>query len=143
MWKWADGISAVTNKNMKNEIMAEPRKPRLRVLIVENSAVLRASLRDIFSTLPGMEVVGEAKDGVEALEAIRELRPDVITLDIQMPRMSGVEVLRRIPKDSCQVIMLTAQADDIYLEKCRELNAHHFFDKITEFELFVDLVKVM
>ena len=139
----AGRYQAVTNKNMKNEIMVEPRKPRLRVLIVENSAVMRASLVDIFSALPGMEVVGEAKDGVEALEAIRELRPDVITLDIQMPRMSGVEVLRRIPKDSCQVIMLTAQADNLYLEKCRELNAHHFFDKITEFELFVDLVKVM
>lgn len=130
-------------KNMKNEIVMEPRKARLRVLIVENSAVLRASLQDVFSTLPGMEVVGEARDGVEALEAIRDLHPDVVTLDIQMPRMGGMEVLRRIPKDSCQVIMLTAQSDELYLEKCRELNAHHFFDKITEFERFVELVTVM
>jgi two-component system, chemotaxis family, protein-glutamate methylesterase/glutaminase len=128
---------------MKVEIMMEHRPRRLRVLIVENSAVLRACLQEVFSVLPGMEVVGEAQDGIEALAAIRELQPDVITLDIQMPRMNGLEVLRRIPKDSCQVIMLTAQSDALYLRKCRELNAHHFFDKLTEFQHFVDLMKEM
>ena len=128
---------------MTNQVTEEQQQRRRRVLIVENSAIMRGILHDIFSVLPHVEVVGEARDGVEALEAIQKLHPDVMTLDIQMPRMGGLEVLQRMPKDHCQVIMLTGQADDFYQKKCRELNAHHFFDKITEFNRFVEFVKVM
>lgn len=104
---------------------------------------MRQNLRDTFTGLPRLEIVGEAKDGLETLHAAHILKPDVITLDIHMPKMSGIEVLQRIQKDGCKVIVLTALVDEIYREKCRELNADYFFDKITEFDQFVNLLKTM
>ena len=68
----------------------------LRVLIVDDSVFIRTVLSDILTRAPGIEVIGKACDGVEALPMIEELKPDVITLDIQMPRMDGIETLKQI-----------------------------------------------
>lgn len=70
-------------------------QPR-RVLIVDDSAFMRASLRHIVGALPGFTVAGEAKDGREAVEAIRRERPDIVTLDIDMPLLDGIGVLREL-----------------------------------------------
>ena len=113
---------------------------RQRVLIVENSPVMRKIIGDVFAPLPRMEVVGHAKDGVEALESIAQLQPDIVVMDIQMPRLSGLEVLKRLPPGQCRVIMLSAHADEFYVEKCRQLRADNFFDKLTDFHAFVDYV---
>jgi two-component system, chemotaxis family, protein-glutamate methylesterase/glutaminase len=67
-----------------------------RVLIVDDSAFMRASLRHIVSNAPGFTVVGEANDGQAALEAIRLHRPHIVTLDIDMPNMDGIGVLKRL-----------------------------------------------
>jgi len=104
---------------------------------------MRKIITDVFTVLPRMEVVGEARDGIEALEAIHRLQPDLLVMDIQMPRMSGLEVLKRMPKDCCRVIMLSAHADPFYMEKCRELHADYFFDKLTDFHGFVEFVSAM
>ena len=90
-----------------------------------------------------MEVVGEARDGAEALEVFQDLQPDVLTLDIQMPKMRGLEVLKRLSGTDCRVILLTSYADDMYREKCLELNVLGFYDKITEFHDFLEFVKSM
>lgn len=90
-----------------------------------------------------MEVVGEARDGAEALEVFQDLQPDVLTLDIQMPKMRGLEVLKRLSGTNCRVILLTAYGDDMYREKCLELNVLGFYDKITEFHDFLEFVKSM
>lgn len=70
--------------------------PAMRVLIVDDSAFMRASLKHIVGAAPGFAVVGEAKDGLEAVEAIRTLRPDIVTLDIDMPGLDGIGVLRAV-----------------------------------------------
>lgn len=70
-------------------------QPR-RVLIVDDSAFMRASLRHIVGALPGFTVAGEAKDGREAVEVIRRDRPDIVTLDIDMPLLDGIGVLREL-----------------------------------------------
>ena len=127
-------------KGMSSEVRKESRARRARVLIVENSPVMRKIIGDVFASLPHMQVVGQARDGIEALEAIEHFHPDIVVMDIQMPRMSGLEVLMRIPKDSCRGIMLSAHADPFYVEKCQELHAHHFFDKLADFPRFVELV---
>jgi DNA-binding NarL/FixJ family response regulator len=116
---------------------------KLRVLIADDSPVMREYLRDVFSMKPGMEVVGEASDGEEALEVFRKVSPDVLTLDIQMPKMSGIDVLRKISGKGCRVILLTANADEMYRKKCLELNVLGFYDKITEFHDFIEFVKLM
>ncbi len=68
----------------------------LRVLIVDDSVFIRTVLSDLLNRAPDIEVIGTACNGVEALPMIEELKPDVITLDIQMPQMDGIETLRQI-----------------------------------------------
>jgi two-component system chemotaxis response regulator CheB len=71
-------------------------KPRIRVLIVDDSAVVRQTLSDVLSADPGIEVIGTASDPFVAAERMREQAPDVITLDIEMPRMDGLTFLQKI-----------------------------------------------
>jgi YesN/AraC family two-component response regulator len=112
---------------------------KTRVLIVDDSARLREGLTSLCSLQSKLEVVGTAGDGVEALEAIRNLKPDVVSLDICMPRMSGIEVLRAIRRDhlSCTPIVLSGMADKIFSKKCLELGAKYVFDQGTELEKFL------
>lgn len=69
---------------------------RLSVLVADDSALYRQMLQNILQRIPGVEVVGVAVDGVEAVSRVLELRPDVITLDVQMPRLDGLGVLREL-----------------------------------------------
>ncbi len=86
---------------------------------MDDSAFMRMVLKDIIDSQPDMQAVGFAKDGVEALEIITEKRPDVVTLDIEMPRMNGIEALKQImAKCPTRVIMvssLTEEGADITL----------------------------
>lgn len=69
---------------------------RLTVLVADDSALYRQMLHNVLQRIPGVEVVGMASDGVEAVAKVVELRPDVITLDVQMPRLDGLGVLREL-----------------------------------------------
>src|SRR5580698_2815899 len=96
------------------------RRP-LRVLAVDDSAVMRGVLRTVFElhasqgdeSLPRMELCGLMRDGVEALEAVKELAPDVLLLDLEMPRMNGLEVLAklRVLAPTLPVIMCSAHTE--------------------------------
>ena len=109
------------------------------MLIVDDSARLREGLTSLCSLQSKLEVVGTAGDGVEALEAIRNLKPDVVSLDIRMPGMSGIDVLRAIRRDrlSCTPIVLSGMADKIFRKKCLQLGAKYVFDKSVELEKFL------
>jgi len=79
------------------------------VLVVDDSMFMRKVITDLLSSDPGIEVVGTARDGRDALEAVRRLRPDVITLDIEMPKMDGITALKELMKtDPAPVIMVSA-----------------------------------
>jgi two-component system chemotaxis response regulator CheB len=121
------------------------RKKKVRVLIVDDSGPMRGMLTSACSPLSRLKVVGHAKDGLEALELIHELKPDVITLDIRMPRMSGIEVLRAIKAEhfGCVVIVLSGVIQEIYRQKCMELGAKHVFEKATEFEKLMQVFRAM
>jgi NarL family two-component system response regulator LiaR len=86
----------------------------IRVFIADDHAVVREGLRALIGTEPGIEVAGEAADGCEAVAGIRSLHPDVILLDLVMPRKSGLEVIDEITQDDPQarILVLTSFADD-------------------------------
>jgi|YNPNPStandDraft_1061719.scaffolds.fasta_scaffold24771_2 two-component system response regulator NreC len=82
---------------------------RIRVLLADDHAVLRDSLAAFLGLYPDIEVVGQAADGVETLAQIAALHPDVVLLDLNMPGLGGLEVLRRAGKEhpECRVVVLT------------------------------------
>lgn len=90
------------------------------VLICEDEPLARETLRDFIAGWPALRLVGEAADGREALEAIRRLAPDIVFLDIQMPEMTGLEVLRQLADPPC-VVFTTAY--DEYAVTAFELDA--------------------
>jgi two-component system, NarL family, response regulator LiaR len=86
----------------------------IRVLIVDDHAIVRRGIRALLEAEEGFEVVGEAQDGQEALERIRTLDPDVVLLDLLMPRMDGIEVTRRLKAEDgrVRILVLTSFAAD-------------------------------
>lgn len=86
----------------------------IRVLIVDDHSVVREGLRAFLELQDGLEVVGEAADGEEAIEAASRLRPDVILMDLVMPQLGGVAAMRRLREEApdARVIVLTSFLDD-------------------------------
>jgi len=86
----------------------------IRILIADDHAVVRAGLRALLKTEPDMEVVGEADDGVQAVLKARSLRPDVLLLDLVMPRQDGIEATRQIVHEdlTVRILVLTSFAED-------------------------------
>src|SRR5690554_5779226 len=89
----------------------------IRVLIVDDHAMVRAGLRRILELEPDLQVVGEASDGVEAVEKSQATQPQVVLMDITMPRLNGVEATRalRTKVPSARVVALTIHTDDQYV----------------------------
>ena len=87
--------------------MAEP----LRLLIVDDEPPARARLRRLLAALPGVQVVGEAGSGLQALALAESLRPDALLLDVQMPELSGLDVAASLPEDGPAVVFVTAYDD--------------------------------
>ncbi|MFY9926939.1 MAG: response regulator transcription factor, partial [Streptosporangiaceae bacterium] len=87
---------------------------RIRVLAADDQRVVREGLAMLLGLLPDVEVVGTAADGAEVLAVVAELKPDVILMDLRMPRMDGVETTRRLREShpEVKVVVLTTYADD-------------------------------
>lgn len=86
--------------------------PRNRtVLVVDDSALIRAVVRDLIGEIDGFEVIGTASDGPEALAAVKALAPDIVTLDVEMPGMDGLAVLERIMRESPRPVVMLSGAE--------------------------------
>lgn len=103
----------------------------IRVLIADNEAVIRSSLRLLVEHEPGMSVIGEAADGREAVDLAREYRPDVVLMDVQMPRMNGLEATRLLCSEVAgpRVIVLTMFDLDEYVFEALRAGASGFLLK--------------
>jgi DNA-binding NarL/FixJ family response regulator len=103
----------------------------LRVLLADDHGIVRRGMRALLETEPGVTVVGEAADGLDALRMAEELRPDLLILDIGMPRLNGIDVAARAQKLQPQprVIMLSMHADESYVLRSLDAGARAYLLK--------------
>jgi DNA-binding NarL/FixJ family response regulator len=114
----------------------------IRILLADDQALVRAGFRALLDAQPGMQVVGEAADGEQAVRLVTGLMPDVVLMDIRMPRCDGLEATRRIAVDErlarVKIIILTTFDLDEYIFEAMRAGASGFLVKDTE---PVDLIR--
>jgi DNA-binding NarL/FixJ family response regulator len=118
----------------------------VKVLIVDDQSLVRAGFRMILEAEPDLEIVGEAGDGDEAVTAARELRPDVILMDVRMPNVDGLEATRRIldgAETGPRILILTTFDLDEYVYEALRSGASGFLLKDTPPEDLVDAIHVV
>lgn len=118
----------------------------IRVLLVDDHAMLRAGFRAILSTQPDIEVVGEAATGADGVRLAAELQPDVITMDVQMPDMDGIEATRRLiadPTSTASIAIVTTFDRDEYLFQALDAGAGGFLLKNAGPEELITAVRAL
>jgi YesN/AraC family two-component response regulator len=108
----------------------------MKIVIADDSSLLRDRIKSLLNGLKEKLVLYEAENGVEALNLIKDKKPDLVILDIRMPEMNGIEVLKRIRelKMKTKVCILSNYAYPIYKKKCLEAGADYFLSKTEDFE---------
>jgi DNA-binding NarL/FixJ family response regulator len=118
---------------------------RVRVLLVDDDALVRAGLRIILSSAEDLEVVGEADDGADAVAAVREHRPDVVLMDIRMAQLDGISAtaaLRRLARPPQVIVLTTFHADEQVLSALRS-GASGFLVKDTPPAQIINAIRVV
>jgi DNA-binding NarL/FixJ family response regulator len=116
----------------------------IRVLLADDQRLVRSGFRLILKGEPDLEVVGEAGDGLEAVEQVRTLRPDVVLMDIRMPKLDGIEATRRIADepDAPRVLVLTTFDEDEYVFGALRAGASGFLLKDAPEDQLVAAIRV-
>jgi len=124
--------------------MAETDQP-IRVILADDHAVVRQGIRQFLETGSNIAVVAEASDGLEAVQLIREHRPDVAVLDIQMPGQSGIEVTRtlRAERFPVGILILTAFDDEPYIRAVLQAGANGYVLKTADAQEIVEAVQAV
>ncbi|AQZ63934.1 DNA-binding response regulator, LuxR family [[Actinomadura] parvosata subsp. kistnae] len=117
----------------------------VRVVLADDQPLIRAGLRMVIDTDPGIEVAGEAGTGAEAVQLVRRLRPDVVVMDIRMPAMDGIEATRAVTAESpaTRVIMLTTFDEDANVYASLRAGASGFLVKDMALEDILAAVHVV
>lgn len=118
----------------------------VRVVLVDDHALMRQGISTILSVQPGLDVVGEAASGEEALDVVPRLRPDVVCMDVEMPGIGGLEATRRLvgdPSVTARILMLTTFEREDYLLAALEAGASGFVLKNARPETLVDGIRAV
>ncbi|MRH42270.1 response regulator [Aquibacillus halophilus] len=113
-----------------------------KILIVDDAAFMRMMIKDILSK-NGFEVVGEAQDGVQAVEKFKELSPDLVTMDITMPEMDGITALKEIKKlnADAKIIMCSAMGQQAMVIDAIQAGAKDFIVKPFQSERVIEAIQ--
>lgn len=116
---------------------------RKTILIVDDHLVVREGLKLIFETEENYEIVGEAENGEKAVQLVEQLKPDLILMDLSMPKMSGIEVIKELNKrnNSAPIIILTTFNDDALIKEGLSLGAKGYLLKDTTRENLIRTVE--
>ncbi|MGA2840560.1 MAG: response regulator transcription factor [Steroidobacteraceae bacterium] len=119
--------------------------PAIRIVIAEDQALVRRGAAMLLSMEPDMEVVGQARNGVEAVELAQTLRPDVILMDLHMPLKGGVAATREITRDlpTCQVLVLTTLNDDETVFEAVRAGAHAYLLKDADEDELLETIRAL
>jgi len=116
----------------------------IRVMLADDEAMVRAGLRLVLEAEPDIDVVGEASDGVDALAAAAQLQPDVVLIDVHMPRLDGLSATRELlaSDPGIKVVVLTTFNDNSYVSEALRLGASGFLLKVAPPERLAEAVRV-
>ncbi len=134
----------MTSDSLKNPSPTSP--ARLRIFLADDHPILRSGLRHLIATQPDMEVIGEAADGRSTVQAVRELRPDVVVVDVTMPVLSGAratEELRRGETAGVKVLALSAHEDRGYAQQMLAAGASGYVLKRAAGEELVRAIRMV
>ncbi|MCX4731189.1 response regulator [Streptomyces sp. NPDC051658] len=125
--------------------MSTPTTPPIRVLIVDDQMMVREGFSVLLNAMPGIEVVGEAVDGRQAIAQVAALRPDVVLMDIRMPELNGIEATREIvaADADAKVLVLTTFDLDEYVYQALRAGASGFLLKDASARQLADGVRVV
>ena len=114
----------------------------IRILLVDDHALVRAGIRSLLQNVQGVEVVAESEDGRGALELVRTHRPDVVLMDIAMPVMDGIEATKAIREEipGTRVVVLTGSAANLDISRARSAGASAY---VTKDQIAGDLVRAI
>lgn len=116
----------------------------IKILLADDHVVVREGLRMLLEITGEFDVIGEVSDGIQAVAEARELQPDVIVMDIAMPKLNGLEAARRILQEGAnppKILILSAHSDDIYIEQLAAIGVQGFLVKQSSADIISIAIK--
>jgi DNA-binding NarL/FixJ family response regulator len=132
-------------KSENKEYHLKTHKSKMKIVIADDSIMFRERIVGLLKGIDNVEIAGEADNGLEILQIIKEKKPDLAILDIRMPEMNGIEVLRKIREDGTKIriCILTSYPYRQYRDRSAMEGADYFFDKNLDIKLITDLITTL
>ena len=114
----------------------------INVIVIDDSEIIRERLADMLNDIKGVNIIGESASAMDGFDLIRKNQPDFVILDIRLPDISGMNLIKYIKKSNphTQIAMLTNYPYASYRTRCTELGADYFFDKSKEFDQLPEIM---